>query len=253
MTFFDSLILGLVEGITEFLPVSSTGHLILASDALGLANSEFLKIFEIVIQTGAILAVIFIYWKELLRDRTYFIKLAVAFVPTGILGLLLHKIVKQYLFNPPVVCGALFVGGIVLLFLENLTARIKVREISYKNYFFLGIFQCLAFIPGVSRSAATILGGRLLGATREEAVKFSFLLAIPTILSASGYSLLKVSYTLSTDEYLYLAAGLVSAFVFGFLSVKVFLKWLDHRTFIACGIYRIVFSIMYYLVFIRTS
>ncbi len=253
MTFFDSLILGFVEGITEFLPVSSTGHLILASNALGLPNSEFLKIFEIVIQTGAILAVIFIYWKELLQDRTYLIKLAVAFVPTGILGLLFHKIVKQYLFNPPVVCGALFLGGIVLLFLEKLTSRMKVREITYTNYFFLGVFQCLAFIPGVSRSAATILGARLLGATREEAVKFSFLLAIPTILSASGYSLLKVSYTLSSTEYIHLAVGLVSAFVFGFLSVKVFLKWLDHRTFIACGIYRILFALMYYLVFIRTA
>lgn len=251
MDFITALILGFVEGITEFLPVSSTGHLILASDALGIENNEFLKVFEIVIQTGAILAVIFIYWKELWGDKKYFLNLAIAFFPTGVLGLLFHKIVKQYLFTPVVVCSALFVGGIVLLFLENLTSGIKRKEMGYKQYFFLGVFQCLAFIPGVSRSAATILGGRLLGASREDAVKFSFLLAIPTILSASAYSLLKVSYPISQMEILYLLVGLVSAFIFGFLSIKVFLKWLDHRTFIACGIYRILFAVMYYLVFIR--
>ncbi len=251
MNFFDALILGFVEGMTEFLPVSSTGHLILASNALGLENSEFLKLFEIVIQTGAILAVIFIYWKELMADRSYFIKLSVAFIPTGVLGLLLHGTVKKYLFTPWVVCLALLIGGFVLLFLESLTSKIKPKKQTYFHLFLLGVFQCVAFIPGVSRSAATILGGRFLGATREEAVKFSFLLAIPTILSASGYSLLKVNHVLTSDEMLYLAAGLVSSFVFGFLSVKVFLKWLNHQTFVLCGIYRIVFALMYYFVFIR--
>jgi undecaprenyl-diphosphatase len=251
MNAFTALILGFVEGMTEFLPVSSTGHLILASDALGIPNTEFLKLFEIVIQTGAILAVMFIYWKELLQDKSYILKLAVAFIPTGVLGLLLHGIVKKYLFTPWVVCSALFLGGIVLLFLETLTAKVPNRKQSYLHLFFLGVFQCLAFIPGVSRSAATILGGRLLGATREEAVKFSFLLAIPTILSASAYSLLKVNHTITHDEVLYLMIGLVSAFVFGFISVKVFLKWLNHQTFVICGIYRMVFAVMYYLVFIR--
>lgn len=251
MNAFMALILGFVEGMTEFLPVSSTGHLILASNALGIENSEFLKLFEIVIQTGAILAVIFIYWKELVADRSYFIKLSVAFFPTGVLGLLLHGIVKKYLFTPWVVCSALFFGGIVLLFLESLTARIQPKKQSYFHLFLLGIFQCFAFIPGVSRSAATILGGRLLGATREEAVKFSFLLAIPTILSASAYSLLKVKQPVTSDEAILLLIGLVSSFVFGFLSVKVFLKWLNHQTFVICGIYRMVFAVMYYLVFIR--
>ena len=118
------------------------------------------------------------------------------------------------------------------------------------NYFFIGLFQCLAFIPGVSRSAATILGGRLLGASREESVKFSFLLAIPTILAASGYSLLKVKYVLSSDEVIYLSLGLITSFVFGFLSIKVFLKWLNHKTFIICGVYRIVLAIIYFLVFL---
>src|SRR5690606_26267502 len=133
--------------------------------------------------------------------------MAVAFFPTGVLGLLLYKTIKQYLFTPMVVCLALCIGGIVLLFLETLTAKLKTRQLGYKEYFFLGIFQCLAFIPGVSRSAATILGGRLLGATREEAVKFSFLLAIPTILSASGYSLLKISYPISLHEIYLLIVG----------------------------------------------
>ena len=250
MNILTSIILGFVEGLTEFLPVSSTGHLILASNALGLENNEFLKLFEIVIQTGAIAAVIFIYWKDLINDRSYVFKMAVAFVPTGVLGLLLHGIVKKYLFNPQVVCGSLFVGGIILLFLENLSSKKTDHKLTYVNYFFIGLFQCLAFIPGVSRSAATILGGRLLGASREESVKFSFLLAIPTILAASGYSLLKVKYVLSSDEVIYLLLGLITSFVFGFLSIKVFLKWLNHKTFIVCGIYRIVLAIIYFLVFL---
>ncbi len=252
MNFLTSLILGFVEGMTEFLPVSSTGHLILASNALGIENNEFLKLFEIVIQTGAILAVIFIYWKDLLADRLYVVKIGVAFIPTAVLGLLVHKIVKQYLFTPVVVCSALFIGGIVLLFLENLTSGIKKKDLTYKHYFFLGLFQCLAFIPGVSRSAATILGGRLLGAGREEAVKFSFLLAIPTILAASAYSLLKVSHPITSDEISYLAVGLISSFVFGFITIKVFLKWLNHKTFIVCGIYRMIFAALYFFIFIRS-
>lgn len=251
MNILTSLILGFVEGVTEFLPVSSTGHLILASNALGLENNEFLKLFEIVIQTGAIAAVIFIYWKDLLKDRSYIFKMSVAFLPTGVLGLLLHGYVKKYLFTPQVVCTSLLVGGIALLFLENVSSKKKDHKLTYTNYFFIGLFQCLAFVPGVSRSAATILGGRLMGASREEAVKFSFLLAIPTILCASGYSLLKINYVLSSDEILHLSVGLIASFVFGFLSIKVFLKWLDHRTFIACGIYRIVFAIMYFFVFLN--
>lgn len=252
MTWLHSLILGFVEGMTEFLPVSSTGHLILASNALGLDNNEFLKVFEIVIQTGAIAAVIFIYWKDILADKSLVLKMAFAFIPTGVLGLLLHAPVKKYLFTPMVVCSALFLGGIVLLFLENLVAKIERRNFSYKHFFILGTVQCLAFIPGVSRSASTILGARLLGSSREEAVKYSFLLAIPTILAASAYSLLKVKFTLSQDQYIQLGIGLISSFVFGYLSVKVFLKLLNHRTFVICGFYRIIFSLIYYFVFIRT-
>jgi len=251
MNLLTSLILGFVEGITEFLPVSSTGHLILASNALGLENNDFLKLFEIVIQTGAIAAVIFIYWKDLINDRSYIFKMSLAFIPTGVLGLLLHGYVKKYLFTPQVVCSSLLIGGIVLLFLENISSKKENHTLTYKDYFLIGLFQCIAFVPGVSRSAATILGGRLLGASRAESVKFSFLLAIPTILAASGYSLLKVDYTLSSNEIMYLCVGMVSSFVFGFLSVKIFLKWLDHRTFIFCGIYRIVFAIMYFFVFLN--
>ena len=251
MTWFQSILLGFVEGMTEFLPISSTGHLILTSSALGLDNNEFLKVFEIVIQTGAIAAVIFIYWRDLLVEKTLVLKMAIAFVPTGVLGLLLHGPVKKYLFTPMVVCSALFIGGIVLLFLEHLVAKVQRKDFTYKHFFLLGVLQCLAFIPGVSRSAATILGARLLGGSREDAVKFSFLLAIPTILAASAYSLLKVKFTISVDQIYLLALGLVTSFVFGFLSVKVFLKWLNHRTFIICGVYRIVFAMMYYIVFIR--
>lgn len=251
MNYITALILGIVEGLTEFLPVSSTGHLILASNALGIPNDDFLKVFEIVIQTGAILAVIYIYWQDLIKDHAYVLKIGVAFIPTAILGLLLHGIVKKYLFTPMVVCTSLLVGGIVLLFLENLTAKIKPRKLTFFHYFLIGTSQCLAFIPGVSRSAASILGARLLGANREEAVKFSFLLAIPTILSASAYSLLKVKHEMVQTEYIYLLLGLLTSFVFGFLSVKFFLKLLNHKTFIVCGIYRIVFALIYYFAFIN--
>lgn len=150
-----------------------------------------------------------------------------------------------------VVCSALFIGGIILLFLENLVARVKQRPFTYVNYLSLGFFQCLAFVPGVSRSAATILGARLMGGTREEAVRFSFLLAIPTILAASAYSLLKIDVNFSHHEIISLVIGLISSFIFGFISVKVFLKWLNHQTFVICGIYRIVFAVIYYFVFIR--
>lgn len=246
MNWIHSLILGLVEGMTEFLPVSSTGHLILTSSALGLENSEFLKVFEIVIQTGAIAAVIFIYWRDVMAEKSLVLKMGIAFIPTGILGLLLHGIVKKYLFTPAVVCSALFLGGFVLLFLESLVSNVQLRKFKYIHFFILGILQCIAFIPGVSRSAATILGARLLGGTREEAVKYSFLLAIPTILAASAYSLIKVNYTLNGEQVIQLILGLISSFVFGYLSVKVFLKWLNHRTFIICGIYRIVFAVIYF-------
>lgn len=253
MTWIHSLILGFVEGMTEFLPVSSTGHLILTSSALGIENNEFLKVFEIVIQTGAIAAVMFIYWRDVMAEKSLVLKMGIAFIPTGILGLLLHSIVKKYLFTPMVVCTALFLGGFVLLFLESLVSNVKIRKFKYVHFFILGILQCVAFIPGVSRSAATILGARLLGGTREEAVKYSFLLAIPTILAASAYSLLKVKYTLSGEQVIQLLLGLSSSFVFGYLSVKVFLKWLNHRTFIICGIYRILFAMIYFFTFIRVK
>lgn len=250
MNSFTALLLGFVEGMTEFLPISSTGHLILTSHALGLSNNDFLKLFEIVIQTGAITAVIFIYWKDLINDKFYFLQLGIAFIPTAILGLLVQGFVKEFLFTPTVVCAALITGGGVLLFLEKLSGSVKKRSLNYIHYFFIGIFQCLAFIPGVSRSAATILGGRLLGASREESVKFSFLLAIPTIFAASGYSLLKVSHSIKDEEIWFLLLGFVSSFVFGLISVKIFLKWLNHQTFVFCGIYRIVLAVVYYFTLI---
>jgi undecaprenyl-diphosphatase len=250
MNWWQAVLLGIVEGLTEFLPVSSTGHLILVSNALKLENSEFLKLFEIVIQTGAILAVIWIFFAELLKKKEIIKHLIVAFVPTAVIGLLAYSTIKKYFFSPYVVCSALFVGGIVLLFMDKMNLKEKDRPFTMKDYFYVGLFQCLAFIPGVSRSAATIIGARLLGANNFEAVKFSFLLAIPTIISASGYSMLKLNYTMSKEEWTLLAIGLVTSFVFGFLSVKVFLKFLNNKTFMICGIYRIVIAILYFWAFI---
>lgn len=251
MTAWQALILGLVEGLTEFLPVSSTGHLILASNIMGIENNAFLKVFEIVIQAGAIAAVIWIFWQEIIGDRGLWKKLLVAFIPTAFLGLLFHGLIKKYLFQPEVVCGALVIGGIALIVLEFVSARLPDRALRLKHYSLIGLAQCLAFVPGVSRSAATILGARLLGASRELAVKFSFLLAIPTILSASGYSLLKMNYALTNHEIAMTVIGLVSSFVFGFLSIKFFLRLLNQRTFLICGVYRIVLGIIYFMLIAR--
>ncbi len=251
MNILDSVILGIVEGITEFLPISSTGHLILTSHLLGLKQDAFEKTFEIAIQLGAILSVVSIYREKLVRSLELWKKLIAAFIPTGILGLLLHHYVEE-LFSPTVVCGALIVWGIVFIVVELLHSEKehhveKPEEVSYLQAVGIGLFQSLAMVPGTSRSGATIIGGMVLGLKRFAATEFSFLLAIPTMFAATGFELVKNFNSLSADNWLALAVGFFVAFVFAYISVKWLLNYVKHHTFIPFGVYRIVVGILFIL------
>lgn len=252
MTILDSAILGVVEGITEFLPVSSTGHLILAGELLGLPSTEFLKSFEIAIQLGAIMAVVLLYWRSFL-DLGILKRILAAFIPTAVIGLLLHDLAKQYLLgNVTVVLVALAVGGIALIVFELLhkekeEAMQDVRSITYKQAVVVGIFQAIAIIPGVSRSAATIVGGLVMGIGRVAIVEFSFLLAVPVMAAATGLDLLKSAGTFSSADFTNLAVGFVVSFVVALISIRFLLQYVRKHTFIPFGIYRILAALVFFL------
>lgn len=253
MTWLDSIILGVIEGVTEFLPISSTGHLILASELLGLEPSTFLSSFQIAIQLGAIAAVVALYWKSFL-DFRFLTKLFIAFIPTGLVGFIVYPYVKEFLLgNPFVVVTSLFVGGIVLIVFELLhkeraDAPEAAREITYRQALLVGAFQSIAIIPGVSRSAATIVGGLIAGMRRVTIVEFSFLLAVPTMVAATGYDLLKSAETFSFDDFGLLALGFVTAFVVALVSMRFLLKLVRRYTFIPFGIYRIVLAVAFFFI-----
>ena len=254
MSFLQALILGIVEGITEFLPVSSTAHLILANHLFGTGDDAFAKSFEIIIQLGAILSVVVLYWRKLL-DWELLKKTVVAFVPTGVLGLTVYKIVKGYLLgNVYVVLGALLVGGLVLIAFERLRPsddrEVDFTEITYKRALLIGLFQSIAMIPGVSRSAATIVGGSAIGVSKRTIVEFSFILAIPTMAAATGLELLK-GYKDLLGHFDVLAVGFVVSFVTALLAIKSFLGYIKRHSFAAFGWYRIVLAVAYFLVFLR--
>ncbi len=251
MDYFSAIILGFVEGITEFLPVSSTGHLILASSVLGIDQTEFHKTFEIVIQLGAILAVVVTYWRSLL-DWEVLKRLFVAFLPTAVIGLAFYKVIKGYLIgNEAVVLAALFLGGIALIVFELLHKEREgsddIAAISYKQAALVGLFQSIAIVPGVSRAAATIVGGLLLGLRRTTIVQFSFLLAVPTMAAASGLDLLKTAPTFSGDEFGLLATGFATAFLVALLAIRFLLHFVRRHNFIPFGIYRIGLAVLFFL------
>jgi undecaprenyl-diphosphatase len=259
MTFLDALLLGLVEGITEFLPISSTGHLMLTAYLLhgqAFLETPFVKTFDIVIQVGAILAAAALYWRRLLLDWRTLTVTCVAFVPTGALGFVLYRSIKSFLGNPAIVVCALLAGGVVLLLLERWLRGRKplvadVRAISYPQAFVIGCVQALSMIPGVSRSAATIMAGLTLGVSRHAIVEFSFLLAIPTMLAASAYDMYKSRALLTMTQVPVLAAGFVVAFIVALLVIKLFLRFVQTHTFNAFGLYRIVAAILFWLVVLR--
>jgi undecaprenyl-diphosphatase len=250
----QALVLGIVEGITEFLPISSTAHLILASKALHLGDSEFLKSFEIIIQLGAILSVVVLYWSKF-WNRPMFTKLVVAFIPTAIIGFTVYRAVKSYLLgNVTVVLSALIVGGIILILFERFHPQADspadFSEITYGRALLIGLFQSIAIIPGVSRSAATIVGGTSIGISKRTIVEFSFMLAVPTMLGASALDLYKSRSALE-GNYSVLAVGFVVSFITAIIAIKSFLNFIKKRDFALFGWYRIALAVAFYFVFGR--
>jgi undecaprenyl-diphosphatase len=255
MDVLTSFILGIVEGFSEFLPISSTGHLILAGKLLGLGEGAFIKSFDIAIQLGAILSVVVLYWRELLVNWGTIKKVAVAFLPTGLIGFVLYKIIKNILLgSAAVVLWSLFFGGIILILFEALhreksDATKDFSEITYRQSFLIGVFQSLAVIPGVSRSAATIVGGLILGMQRKLIVEFSFLLAVPTMLAATVYDLYKNGAIFSASQFNYLAVGFLTSFIVALASIKFLIRFLQNHTFIFFGVYRIVLVLVWIAIF----
>ncbi len=242
-TLLQTVILSAVEGVTEFLPISSTAHLTLAATLLGLVQSEFMKSFEIIIQLGAIGAVVALYWRKLL-DLEILKRLFVAFLPTGILGLTLYKIIKQYLLgNTAVTLWSLFLGGLFLVVFERMRrgradGLEDLKRLPYGKCLGIGLFQSLAMVPGVSRSAATIVGGLILGLKREAIVEFSFLLAVPTMAAATGLDLLKSAGSFSVSQAGTLAIGLLLSFATAVFAIRFLLNYVRRHDFTAFGIYR---------------
>ena len=247
--------MGVVEGLTEFLPISSTGHLILAGSLLGLADAKA-KVFDIAIQTGAILAVIIIYWQRLSQavagfahsaeQRRFIANVAIGFVPAVVLGLAFGKVIKEHLFTAPVVATTFILGGLVILWAESRprsATRIRtVDEMRPADALKVGLVQCLAMIPGTSRSGATIIGGMLLGLSRQAATEFSFFLAIPTLIGAGAYSLVKERALLSAADWPMFAVGLVVSFVAAYACVRWLLRYIATHSFVPFAWYRIAFG-----------
>jgi undecaprenyl-diphosphatase len=253
MDSLEAFILGIVEGITEFLPISSTGHLMVTSSLLGLTPDAFLKAFEVAIQFGAILAVVVLYWKRFFKSLNFYYKLFVAFLPAGILGFLLNKQIDNMLGNVMVVVWTFFIGGVILLFIDRWFKNAEKepdKEVKYNNAFIIGLFQAVSMIPGVSRSAATIVGGLTQKLNRKSAVEFSFFLAVPTMFVATAYKLFqfyKEGDGFHGQEVGLLIIGNVVAFGVAMLAIKFLITYLQKHGFRVFGIYRILAAIAIYL------
>ena len=254
MTYLHTLILGIIEGVSEFLPISSTGHLILASYLLHLKQTDFQKSFEIAIQLGAILSVVVLYWRALLVNFEILKRVITAFIPTAILGFIFYKIIKRVLLGSnTVVLYSLLIGGIFLVLFElwhreKESATEELSAISYSRSFMIGLCQAVAMIPGVSRSAATIIGGLILGIKRKTIVEFSFLLSVPTMVAATGLDLMKSGGHFSLEEFHLLLMGFISSFIVALLSIKWLIHFIKNHTFISFGIYRILISLLFWFV-----
>ncbi len=251
MTFFEAIVLAIIEGVTEFLPISSTGHIILGSSLLGMDPSQpFLKLFTVAIQFGAILSVVVLYFKRFFQRLDFFFKLVVAFIPAVVFGLLFSDKIDQLLESPLGVACALLFGGIVLLFVDrwfNKPEVDEVADISYSTALKIGLFQCLSMIPGTSRSAATIVGGMSQQLSRKVAAEFSFFLAVPTMLGATVkklYDFYKDGYIISSEELQLLAVGNLVAFIVAMLAIRFFITFLQKRGFQLFGWYRIAVGLV---------
>ena len=257
MNFIQAFILSIVEGIAEFLPISSTGHLNLVSTLLHIQKTEFFKSFEIFIQLGAITAVVFIYWKFIFENKKAWKKILAGFIPTAIIGLILYKFIKHYLLaNDLVTVIALLVGGILLIVLELLYKEKehhveKIQDLSYKNAALIGVGQALAVIPGVSRSGATIITALFLGTKRKAAVEYSFLLAAPTMFAATVLDLKSSNLSFSANEIKLLAIGFIGTFIFAVISIRFLLAFIQKNNFIPFGIYRIIIALLFWFLIIK--
>ncbi len=255
MSILQAIILGIIEGITEFLPISSTGHLTLATHIMKIQQTDFVKTFTIVIQLGAIFAVIFVYFERFLRDFQVWKRILIAFIPTGILGFLLYKLIKSYLIgNDLVVVISLIIGGLLLIFADNYAGRFaKINDITsldLRRAFAIGVFQSIAMIPGVSRSGATIIGGMLMGLSRKSAAEFSFILAVPTMLMASTYDIYKSFHILTFHDIHLLVIGFLSSFISALIVVRYLLNFLSKNSFFVFGVYRIILGFVYAFFFL---
>jgi len=247
MNTLQAIVLAIIEGLTEFLPVSSTGHMIIASSFFGIAHDDFTKLFTIVIQLGAILSVVVLYFKRFFQSFDFYFKLLVAFIPAVILGLLLSDFIDGLLENPVTVAISLVLGGIILLkvdeWFKGTSGSENTTEITYPTAFKIGLFQCLAMIPGVSRSGASIVGGMSQKLSRKTAAEFSFFLAVPTMFGATAkkcYDYYKDGFLLSHDQINLLVIGNVVAFIVAMLAIKTFIGFLNKNGFKVFGYYRII-------------
>ncbi len=266
MNFLDAILLGVVEGITEFLPISSTAHLILAGRVLGIPDSEFLKSFEIAIQLGAILAVVTLYWRSFLNFEMLK-KIAAGFIPTAILGLIFYKSVKAILGDVSVVLWALFIGGIILIAFEKwykkkvtsiptgtrdtlpAQAGLHGENMSVRQCVVVGLCQAVAFIPGVSRAAATIIGGLAMGISRKTIAEYSFLLAVPTMAAATGLDLIKNRESVfSSENLLLILTGLFVSYIVAIYAIKMLLSFIQKHNFSPFGVYRVLIAVAGFLI-----
>lgn len=245
MELLHAVILAIVEGLTEFLPVSSTGHMIITESFLGMKSDDFTRAFIVNIQFGAILSVLVLYWKRFFQSFDIYVKLFVAFLPAAVIGFVAGDLIDSMLENITVVALSLFAGGVIFLFIDKWTAgkeeekKSSTSQISYTQALVIGLFQCIAMIPGVSRSAATIIGGMFQGLNRKAAAEFSFLLAVPTMFAASAYKLLKDAEHFNSENMSVLLAGNLVAFVVAVLAIKLFITFLTKYGFKPFGYYRI--------------
>lgn len=253
MNLIDSLLLGIVEGVTEFLPISSTAHLIISSKLLNIPQSEFQKFFEVFIQSGAIMAVVFMYFNFAVKNVDLMKKVIISFIPTAIIGLLLHKIIKGVFFESyGLIMGSLFVVGALFIVVEYLVSKNKIKltksmkDLSFADALMVGLGQSLAVVPGVSRAGIVMLTMMVKGYNRKEAAVYSFLLAVPTILAAAGFDLIKVDFKILSDpnNLLLLTVGFITSFVTAYISVKWLINFLKKETLTGFGIYRILSSII---------
>jgi len=248
MTLFEIIIIAIVEGLTEFLPVSSTGHMILTQAILGVESTDFVKMFIVNIQFGAILAVVVLYWKRFFQSMKFYYKLFIAFIPAAVIGFMLGDYIDMLLESVLVVAISLFLGGIILIGIDKwLSKTVKNNEITYPKALKIGFFQCIAMIPGVSRSAATIIGGMTQKLDRKTAAEFSFFLAVPTMFAASGYKLYKGLEVLTTENLPVLLLGNVIAFIVGMIAIRGFITYLTRYGFKVFGWYRVIISIIIFV------